>query len=454
LSAYQNAVDKWEKKHLACLSLTTDQFDNINIIAINPEKTGNLYKSNFIKLGIGLKSSKSNVLNLDFSYLNDNNLSKTLSKSLVNGVICGLNDVAIYKTEAKIRTDISTIAYKSNPSESEQIKSSLIEGYNYGVSINKAINLVNAPSNFKTPITLADFITNSAKENGFLLTILEKKELEEQGFDALLAVNRGSEIPAKFLIGEYKTANPTANTKTVVLVGKGVTFDTGGVSMKTPANMHYMKSDMGGSAAVLGTIDLVSKLKLNVNLIALVPTTDNSVDALSIKPGDVISSYAKKTIEVIDTDAEGRLILADGLAYAVKNYNADYLIDLATLTGSVVRALGSECAGIMSNDDNLCNQLIDAGGGVGERLWRLPLWEEYFEQMESDIADIKNLSTKPVAGAITAGKFLEFFIDGHKSWAHLDIAGTAFGTYPTSKGYSATGFGIDLLTNWMASLSK
>jgi leucyl aminopeptidase len=210
---------------------------------------------------------------------------------------------------------------------------------------------------------------------------------------------------------------------------------------------------MGGAAAAMGTIEVVARLKLNVHLRVIIPTTDNSVDAQSIKPGDVISSYSGKTIEVIDTDAEGRLILADGLSYAVKNDNPDYLIDLATLTGSIVRSIGTEAAGIMSHNDELVSQLTTMGSKTGEKLWRMPLWEEYGKHMKSDVADIKNLSAKPMAGSITAAKFLEAFVEKHPAWAHMDIAGTAFGAFPTSKAYSGTGYGIDLLTQWLRSIS-
>ncbi|NND34018.1 MAG: leucyl aminopeptidase, partial [Saprospiraceae bacterium] len=236
--------------------------------------------------------------------------------------------------------------------------------------------------------------------------------------------------------------------------GKGVTFDTGGLSIKPSNNMHYMKSDMGGAAAVLCTIAAIAELKWPVNVVAITPVTDNCVDAGSIKPGDVIGSYSGKTIEIIDTDAEGRLILADALSYMVRNFEIDHLIDLATLTGSSVRTFGTACAALFSNDDELSDMLMSTGLDVGEKLWPLPIWDEYAEEMKSDIADIKNLSTRPMAGAITAAKFLQAFILEHPSWAHLDIAGVAFGDTKFGKSKAATGWGVHLLCQFIKTCGK
>jgi leucyl aminopeptidase len=237
-------------------------------------------------------------------------------------------------------------------------------------------------------------------------------------------------------------------------VGKGVTFDTGGLSIKPSTNMHYMKSDMGGAAAVLGTMEAAARLQLPLHLYGIVPSTDNSVDARAVKPSEVISSYSGRTIEVIDTDAEGRLILADGLAFTVRNHRPEVVIDLATLTGSAVRTFGYQVGALFSNNDELANALFDAGETSGERVWRLPLHAAYAEEMKSDIADIKNLGSRPVAGAITAAKFLEFFIGDHPRWAHLDIAGVAFGDSPFATGKVATGFGIRLLLTYLLSRGR
>lgn len=248
------------------------------------------------------------------------------------------------------------------------------------------------------------------------------------------------------IVTEY---SPENYEKTVVLVGKGVTFDTGGISIKNSANMHLMKSDMGGAAAVLGAVELAARLQLPVHVVGIIPSTENCVDGASTKPGDVIDSYSGKTIEVIDTDAEGRLILADGLSYALKNYKPDVLLDLATLTGSVVQTLGYSAAGLFTANDTLAAQLAEAGDRTGERLWRLPLWDEYQDEVKSDVAEVRNYHGKPIAGAIVAAKFLEVFTEEHPAWAHLDIAGTAFGDLEFAPNRAGTAYGVRLLVEFL-----
>lgn len=313
------------------------------------------------------------------------------------------------------------------------------------------MNLMNAPSNYKTPQTLADWAVTSGQQYGYAVRVLNKAQIVQEGLQALLAVNRGSDHEPVFIIAEYKPDN-APNAKKVGLVGKGITFDTGGISIKPSANMHLMKSDMGGAAAVLGTLEVAAKLKLPVHLIGIVPSTENMVDGSATRPGDVIGSYLGKTIEVIDTDAEGRIILADGLGYMVRNYGPDVLIDLATLTGSVIATLGYHAAGLFTNNDELAEALNRAGTQTGERVWRLPLWDVYAEDIRSDVADLKNFSGKPMAGAISAGKFLEVFTENHPAWAHLDIAGTAFGDTEFGSQKNGTGFGIRLLIDWLRTL--
>jgi leucyl aminopeptidase len=308
----------------------------------------------------------------------------------------------------------------------------------------EVMNLVNAPSNKLETTHLVQWIRSKGRASGMKVTVLNKTAMLKKGLHAVLAVNRGSEVDPAFIVVEYQ-GNKNSDATTIGLVGKGVTFDTGGLSIKPSTNLHYMKSDMGGAATVLGTIAAIAELKWPVNVVAITPVTDNCVDAAAIKPGDVIDSYSGKTIEIIDTDAEGRLILADALAYLVRNFEIDHVIDLATLTGSAVRTFGTACAALFSNDDELSDNLITTGLATGEKLWPLPIWEEYADEMKSDIADIKNLSTHPMAGAITAAKFLQFFTLDHPSWAHLDIAGVAFGDTKFGKSKAATGWGVHLL---------
>jgi leucyl aminopeptidase len=216
--------------------------------------------------------------------------------------------------------------------------------------------------------------------------------------------------------------------------------------------MHYMKSDMGGAAAVIGAVELAARLKLPIHLRAVVPSAENSVDALSVRPSDVINSWSGKTIEIIDTDAEGRLVLADGLAYLQATYQPETLLDLATLTGSSVRTLGYAAGALFTNEDELAHQLSEAGFRTHERLWRLPLWSDYEDMLHSDVADVRNFSGKPIAGAIAAAKFLEFFVKDQPRWAHMDIAGVAFGDSPYTKMKASTGYGVRLLVEFMKGL--
>lgn len=317
------------------------------------------------------------------------------------------------------------------------------------------LDLMNAPANYKTPQTLADWATESGRQHGYVVRVLDKAALEAEGLGALLSVSQGSEVPPVLIVADYTpTSHPGAAAgavRTVGLVGKGVTFDTGGISIKTSANMHLMKSDMGGAAAVLGAVAVAARLQLPVRVIGIVPATENSIDGRSTKPGDVITSYLGKTIEIIDTDAEGRVILADGLGYMIRHYQPDVLIDLATLTGSVITTLGYHAAGLFTASDELAHHLTAAADTTGERLWRLPIWDDYKDDIKSDVADVKNFSGKPLAGAITAAKFLEVFTDKHPAWAHLDIAGTAFADNEFGTQKNATGYGIRLLTRFLMS---
>ncbi|MEQ9423967.1 MAG: leucyl aminopeptidase [Cyclobacteriaceae bacterium] len=363
-----------------------------------------------------------------------------LSQAFVGGSILGTYNLGLYKTEQNTRPSFKlNIQSTKHVSDIQRL---ITEAQHIAETQRSIMDLVNAPANKKTPQDLGNWAANSGKKYGYQVDVFDKKKITEIGLNALLAVGQGSHVPPIFIVCEYKGEG--AN-KTVGLVGKGVTFDTGGLSIKPSSKMHYMKSDMGGAAAVLGTIEAAAKLRLPIHLIAMIPSTENSVDANSVKPGDIIHSYSGKTIEVIDTDAEGRLILADALAYMTKNYKVDTLIDFATLTGSVIRALGYHAAGIMSNNDALQSAIAQAGDSIGERVWPLPIWKDYEDALDSDVADVKNLSDLPLAGAITAAKFLEVFINDHPNWAHIDIAGTAFADSELGKQKHATGYGVRLM---------
>ncbi len=312
-----------------------------------------------------------------------------------------------------------------------------------------ARDMANEPGNQWTPSHFADFAKQLAKKNGLVCKVLSKAQMKQQGMGGILGVNQGSDQPPKMVILEYKV-NPKAST--LLLVGKGLTFDSGGISLKPSAGMEDMKYDMCGGAAVLSAMQAVSEAKLKkVNVIAIVPATENLPGPSALKPGDVISQYGGKTVEVKNTDAEGRLILADALAYGIKKFKPDMVVDMATLTGAVIIGLGHHRTGLLSNDDDLCERLISAGEESGEPVWRLPLGPEYTKQLKSTIADLSNIGNR-AAGTITAGAFLQEFV-GDTPWAHLDIAGTAWNFTEKSyvpKGPSGVGVRIlfELIKNW------
>jgi len=384
---------------------------------------------------------------------------KNLSEAAINGLLLSQYNIGIYKT-AESETPAEKEDYSVRVFTESRFNDIVDKALDKGTKLAKAqlsvFDLVNGASNSITPKNLGEWAENAGIQYGFKVNVFEKEEIQELGLYALLGVNRGSEFPPTFLVMEYLPKNQNSTNQTlpkIGLIGKGVTYDTGGLSIKT-VNMQYMKSDMAGAAAVLGTFQAAATLQLPVHLIGVIPATDNCVDAKSIKPGDVIGSYAGKSIEVDNTDAEGRLILADALSYINRNHQPDVMIDLATLTGSCVATFGYRVAGLFSNNQELAKQLFDAGQQTGEYLWQLPIWDVYKKAIVSDIADIKNNNQPPVAGAIAAAKFLEFFIDNHNSWAHLDIAGTAFGDNEYSGQKSATAYGVRLLVAYLEKLVK
>lgn len=341
------------------------------------------------------------------------------------------------KDFSKLSCLISTGLADSNSliSRAEKIAKAKIE----------AFRLVDLPPNVLTPAYLEEWATLLAKAEELKLTVFDSKKAKKKGLEAFLAVGRGSAKEPKFIILNYK--HPDAKFH-LGLVGKGVTFDTGGLNVKTQGMVH-MKSDMGGAATVLAATQLIAALKLPIELTTIVPAVENAIDKDAYLPSEVIQSHAGLSIEVIDTDAEGRLILADGLSYLVKNFNPDQLIDFATLTGSSVGTFGYECGALFSNSETLSSNLQKAGLQCAEKVWPLPMWESYRREMDSEIADIKNYHGKPIAGAITAAKFLESFIHSHPSWAHLDIAGVAYGDSEFSKTKSGTAFGVQLLLKFI-----
>lgn len=374
----------------------------------------------------------------------------TMAESLTEGLILGSYQFSDYKTNNNSNdkpNKISEISFFASDA------SAVRKGVKYGeVSAQAgcwARDIANEPGNLWTASHFAQHGRKLAKRYGFSCKILSKNDMKRLGMGGVLGVNQGSSEPPKVTILEYRTGK---KVPTLLLVGKGLTFDTGGISLKPSNGMHEMKYDKCGGAAVMAVMQAVGELKpKKLNVVAIVPATDNLPGPSALKPGDIITHYGGKTVEVINTDAEGRLILADGLAYGIKKYNPDYVVDIATLTGAVIVGLGHHRTGLLANDDDLSQKLADAGDKSGEPVWRLPLGPEYTKQLKSTVADLKNVDKRD-AGTITGAAFLQEFV-GDTPWAHLDIAGTAWDFTEKSyipKGPSAVGVRLllELIRSW------
>ncbi|MFQ5598130.1 MAG: leucyl aminopeptidase [Nitrospiria bacterium] len=330
------------------------------------------------------------------------------------------------------------------------------EGARHGNIIAEGVHYVrdlcNLPANIVTPSYLAKEAETITSESGMEVEVLERSDIQKIGMGAFHAVTQGTAESPKFIYMSYRGAKGKKG-KPVALIGKSVTFDTGGISLKPGERMEQMKYDMSGGATVLGVMKVIGRLKLPVDVIAFLPATDNMPSGSAVHPGDVVTTLSGKTVEVDNTDAEGRLCLADALSYAAR-YKPAVMIDLATLTGACVVALGQHAVGLMGNNDALIAEILAAGKETGEPLWQLPLWDVYFKQIEGEVADLKNVGGR-AAGTITAGLFLKQFVEGIP-WAHLDIAGTSWysdGNHPyISKG--ATGVGLRLLVRYLMQQSK
>ncbi|HUP59511.1 MAG TPA: leucyl aminopeptidase [Thermoanaerobaculia bacterium] len=317
------------------------------------------------------------------------------------------------------------------------------------VGVNTVRELGNMPSNVLTPERLADRAAEVAKEIGVKCTVHGLREIERMKMGGLIAVNRGSDLEPRFVVMEY---TPRRAKKHVALVGKGITFDSGGISIKPAEKMEEMKFDMCGAAAVIGVVEAAAKLELPVRITGVIPSTENLPGGSAYKPGDIITMMNGKSVEIVNTDAEGRMILGDALHYASK-LEPDHLLDFATLTGACVVALGSEATGLFSPDDELARKLIECGERTGDRLWRLPLWDEYKDLIRSEWADMKNSGGR-WGGAISAAVFLKEFVDC-PSWAHLDIAGTAYADRETPREVrGATGAGVRVTVEFLQSLAR
>jgi leucyl aminopeptidase len=339
------------------------------------------------------------------------------------------------------RKGASDIHLLTRHKASAALKNAVARGHAIAEGMALTKELGNLPANVCTPTHLAETAQALGREFKFKVDVLERKDMEKLGMNALLAVARGSHQPPKFIVMHYKGGKP--KDRPVVLVGKGITFDTGGISLKPAAEMDEMKYDMCGAASVIGTFKSLARMQLPINVVGIVPTTENMPGGNATKPGDVVTSMSGQTIEILNTDAEGRLVLCDALTYA-ERFKPAAVIDVATLTGAVIIALGKIPTGLMANDDALADELLTCGQRSGDRAWRLPIWEDYQELIKTNFADMANIGGR-TAGSITAACFLARYTKAYK-WAHLDIAGTA---WVSGEAKGATGRPVPLLSEFL-----
>jgi len=369
-----------------------------------------------------------------------------LAESFLTGLLLGVYQFNEYKTldREKIKEIEECVLVAETAEEMKPVQ----EGVRTARVVSKAVymarDLVNGPSNTVTPTVLAEKAGQVAKDHGMKVQVFDVGEAEAMGMGAFVAVAKGSQEPGKFIVLEY---NEGKGLDTVALVGKGITFDSGGISIKPSERMERMKDDMSGAAAVLATMQAAAELNLPLHLVGIMPATENLPDGKAYKPGDILKTLSGQTVEVISTDAEGRLILSDALTYSLR-YQPKAIIDLATLTGACVIALGDYVIGFFGNDESLVKRIEDASAKSSEKGWKLPLWDEYFDYLKSDVADFRNVGTR-AAGAIIGGVFLSKFVE-KVPWVHLDIAGPA--SIDKARPYipaGGTGAGVRLLIQFL-----
>lgn len=371
-----------------------------------------------------------------------------VAKCAAQGVVTSQFDIDKYRKD-KNKQEITNFVLFVEGGKSADLKNGLNQGQIIGDSMNFTRDLANEPPNILTPTEMANRAKKMAKEAGLKIEILDEAKMERMGMGSLLSVSKGSEEPAKLIILKYTPQKNTGKKgELLAYVGKGITFDTGGISLKPGDNMGAMKYDMSGGATVLGTMRAVGLLKPTVPVLGVVAAVENMPDGKATRPSDVVTAMNGKTVEILNTDAEGRLILADAVAYAEKQ-GATKIVDMATLTGAVIIALGDLNTGIMGNDQEFVDELIETADEVGEGFWQLPVSKEYSKMIRSDIADIKNIGPRGKAGTIMGAVFIQEFVDKAK-WAHLDIAGTAWSdeTKP-HQGKGPTGVAIRTLLKYV-----
>lgn len=368
-------------------------------------------------------------------------------QTFVEGVILGNYDFNLYKSDNKSPGSLSVFFYSDNP---KKLKTAITQALIITEGVTLARNLQNEPGGTLPPAQLAKIIRNTLPKYGVKVTVFNEAEIKKRKMGGLLAVGKGSDNPPRFIIMEYKSAGSSKKkNKQAVIVGKGITFDSGGISLKPAQNMGDMKGDMSGAAVVAGTMLAAAKAKLPISLTGIIPSAENMVSGRSMRPGDIVITSSGKSIEVDNTDAEGRMILADALHYA-SQLKPDFIIDLATLTGACVVALGDFVGGLFTKDKKLSDAIFESGMKTFDRVWQMPLWDDYHQLNKSEVADVKNVGGR-WGGAITAAKFLENFVDKKIPWAHIDIAGPSMAN--NSRNYTKkfmTGFGVRLLFDFLS----
>lgn len=421
------------------------------------------HKQNVILLGAGNKDclTPDKLRGLFALALRTASKLKAKQLYLFPGFIGPVNDVAFghvlaetallvsyrfgkYQSSEKQSEEMESLHYVLNTKNTRHLNRGILEGRIYAEATNLARDMVNEPANVLTPEALAESAKKVSLQYGFAVEVYSLDKLKRMKMDAFLAVGRGSAREPRLIIMRYN-GNTDRHTETIGLIGKGLTYDSGGYCIKTPQGMVNMKNDMGGAAAVIGAMCAISAMRLKVNVVAIVAACENMISGDAYRAGDIITSMSGKTIEVINTDAEGRLTLCDAIHFAIEKEHVDRIVDIATLTGAAVAALGTSFSAVLTNNEPWLEQLKNASNFSGELIWQLPAYDDYKDLLKSEIADIKNTGA-PFAGAITAGLFLREFVQD-KPWLHIDIAGTALKDKESGiNAYGATGVGVRLLT--------
>tara|TARA_X000000950_G_scaffold273594_1_gene357567 strand:- start:718 stop:2115 length:1398 start_codon:yes stop_codon:yes gene_type:complete len=447
ISSLKKNLSSSEFNYINDLLKTSDLKKNLFVFEINSKKKivlisikNNLKTSDIENLGAEFYGRTDNEKNSEYFILSESIKSdNNFLGYFLHGLKLKSYKFSKYKSKKEKKYIIlNIIGNKNKPSTQNQLKfKALEEGIFY------ARDLVSEPGNILHPDEYAKRL-GALKKDGLKVNIFDQKKLKKLGMHSLLGVGMGSVRGSYLVTIEWNGANK--NSKPLAFVGKGVTFDTGGYSLKPAKFMEDMTYDMAGSAAVVGLMKNLALRKAKINAVGVVGLVENMVSGVAQRPGDIVKSYSGKTIEVLNTDAEGRLVLADAITYTEKKFKPKFIIDLATLTGAIIVSLGSEYAGLFSNDDKLSKQILNAGEKVEEKLWRMPLHKNYDKLINSKNADMQNINYVGGAGSTTAAQFLQRFILNKTPWAHLDIAGMAFSKYGGSLNSSgATGFGVRLL---------